>query len=69
MTNKGRQAEFDPQEVRDISEKVYRDLLTTDGRASAVEDMIAKDGDNGEKLRQRAGSYDRLTRAYLRAMR
>lgn len=65
---KGRVAEFDPIKVRDLSETVYRDLLERDNTEGAVARMIEKDGDNGEKLRERAGSYDRLTRAYLRAI-
>lgn len=66
---KKREAEFDETEVRNLSEKVYRDLLERDNAAGAVERMIAKDGDNGEKLRNRAASYDRLTRAFMRASR
>jgi hypothetical protein len=31
--------------------------------------MIARDGDNGEKLRDRAQSYDRLTKRYLIALK
>jgi len=55
---------MDAERIRDISEKVYRIRLG----ARDTQSMIAKDGDNGEKLRQRAGSYDVLTRAYLEAM-
>jgi hypothetical protein len=66
---KGRVAEFDASLVRDLSEHVYRDLLEMDNSEGAVDRMIEKDGDNGEKLRERAGSYDRLSRAYLRAMK
>lgn len=50
--------------VRDLSEAVYRTRL---GPAD-VASMIAKDGDSGEKLRGRAGSYDTLTCAYLEAL-
>lgn len=57
-----RQAEFDPNRVRDISTTVYRDRMgDTDADA-----MISKVG--AEKFRDRAGSYDVLTRAYLRAI-
>lgn len=52
---------FDPNYIRDISEKVYRERLGPDDTAS----MIAKDKDGGERLRGRASSYDPLTRAYL----
>ncbi|RPH48875.1 hypothetical protein EHM76_00295 [bacterium] len=50
-----------PEEVRDISEKVYRVRLGDDD----VRRMLEKDDDGGKKLRSRAGSYDPLTRAYL----
>jgi hypothetical protein len=50
--------------VRDLSEKVYRILIGNEGTRR----MIEKDGDNGEKLRNRAALYDKLTRAYLRAL-
>ncbi|MFA5897739.1 MAG: hypothetical protein WC829_01370 [Hyphomicrobium sp.] len=69
MTKPKREPEFDPTEVRDLSEKVYRDLLERDNAEGAVARMIKKDGDGGEKLRERAGSYDKLTRAYMRAQR
>jgi hypothetical protein len=58
---------FDPDYIRDISEKVYRVQLTRD-HAENVERMIAKDKDNGEKLRNRAAAYDPLTRAYLKVL-
>lgn len=64
-----RETEFDPEMVRDLSEKVYRDLMDRDNGEGTVARMIKKDGDNGEKMRGRASSYDRLTRAYLRALR
>jgi hypothetical protein len=50
--------------VRDVSEKVYRHLL---GEEDARR-MVEKDGDGGAKLRSRAGSYDQLTRAYLKVL-
>lgn len=53
---------FSADYIRDISEKVYRDQLGDDDVAR----MIAKDKDNGEALRIRAGFYDTLTRSYLK---
>lgn len=59
-----RVAEFPAERVRDFSEAVYRERLGERDAAS----MIAKDGDNGERLRERAAAYDPVTRAYMRAM-
>lgn len=56
-------------EVRDLSEKVYRDLLERDSGPGAVARMLEKDDDGGIKLRMRAKAYDRLSAAYLRAFR
>lgn len=56
--------QFDPERVRDISEAVYRERLGS-GEVAA---MIEKDGDGGKRLRSRAGSYDVLTRVYLRVI-
>jgi len=62
MAGKGKKASlYDDETVRDLSEKVYRKRLGPSDTAS----MIAKDKDNGEKLRERAGSLDTLSRAYL----
>jgi hypothetical protein len=58
---------FDPEHVRDISEKVYR-IRLNDDCPSNVDRMLAKDDDGGKKLRNRARSYDALTRAYLKAL-
>jgi hypothetical protein len=58
---------FDPSYIREISEKVYRVRLEQDSPGN-VERMIAKDEDNGEKLRNRSGAYDPLTRAYLKVL-
>lgn len=58
---------FDPEYIRDLSERVYRDMLEQDCPGN-VERMITKDEDDGRKLRNRAGYYDRLTRAYLKAL-
>lgn len=60
---KVREAEFPPEVVRDLSEKVYRERLGEGG----AERMIAEDGDQGQKLRTRAAVMDDLTRSYLRA--
>lgn len=59
---------FDLNYIRDISEKVYRINLNRDSGEGAPERMIEKDQDNGEKLRNRAGAYDKLTRAYLKVL-
>ena len=56
-----------PEQIRDISEKVYRLRLEQDC-AGNVACMIEKDGDGGKKLRNRAGAYDPLTRCYLAAL-
>jgi hypothetical protein len=58
---------FDPSYIRDLSEQVYRVRLEQDSPGN-VDRMIAKDEDGGEKLRNRAGSYDPLTRAYLKVL-
>jgi hypothetical protein len=55
--------EFGAERVRDISLAVYLERLGRDGTPEA----IAKLG--LEKIRERAKSYDPLTRAYLRAIR
>jgi hypothetical protein len=60
----GRTSEFHVDAVRRVSEIVYRDRL---GPGEA-EKMVAKDGDNGQQLRERAAAYDSLTRSYMRAM-
>lgn len=56
------------EQIRDISEKVYKIRLVQDSGAGAVERMIADDKDGGKKLRGRAGAYDSLTRAYLQVL-
>jgi hypothetical protein len=63
---------FDPEYIRDLSEKVYRIRLEQDC-AGNVARMLAKDSekdpnDNGKKLRNRAGQYDPLTRVYLEVL-
>jgi hypothetical protein len=59
---------FDPNYIRNLSEAVYRIALNRDSGEGAVERMIAKDKDGGEKLRNRAAAYDKLTRAYLEVL-
>jgi hypothetical protein len=59
---------FDPEYIRDLSEAVYRITLVRDAGEGSPERMIAKDEDNGEKLRNRAGAYDPLTRVYLKVL-
>jgi hypothetical protein len=54
-------ARFDPDLVRNISVKVYTARLGRDAK-----EMLAKVGP--EKFSERAGAYDALTRAYLRAI-
>jgi len=58
---------FDPAYIRDLSEKVYRIRLEQEC-AGNVDRMLAKDEDGGEKLRNRAGQYDPLTRVYLEVL-
>jgi hypothetical protein len=62
-----RKPTFDPEYIRDISEAVYRSRLEQDC-AGNVARMIEKDDDGGVKLRNRAGQYDTMTRAYLAAL-
>ena len=56
-----------PEQIRDISEKVYRQRLE-DSCKGDTQRMLDKDADGGVKLRSRAASYDRLTRCYLKAL-
>lgn len=58
---------FDRQKVRDISVEVYKARLD-DASPGSAERMLTKDADGGAKLRERAGSYDPLTRHYMRAL-
>jgi hypothetical protein len=60
-------AKFAPDYIRDISEQVFRIRLEQDSEGNVAR-MIEKDKDGGEKLRSRAGQYDPLTRAYLKAL-
>lgn len=62
---RGRIQHFDPEIVRDFAEGLYRNELGEGDTRS----MIRKDGDNGEKLRVRAGSYDSYARSFLTVLR
>lgn len=62
-----RQPSFDADYIRDLSVKVYRLRLEQDCPGNVAR-MIAKDEDGGEKLRNRAGAYDALTRCYLKVL-
>jgi hypothetical protein len=55
--------DLDPDFVRDISLAVYLERLGPDGAPKAI-----KEAGGIEVLRKRAGSYDALTKAYLRAL-
>lgn len=68
MKRIGRVEQFDRVFVRDISLAVYKERLEADSGKGAVARMIRKHGDNGERLREYAGAYDKLTRSYLRAI-
>lgn len=59
---------FDPEYIRDISERVYRERLRQESGDGADLRMVEKDKDGGAKLRGRAAIYDGLTRAYLKAL-
>ena len=63
---KGRPLEFDMEFVRDISVHVYKQRL---GPLAETIAMIEKDGDAGQKLRDRARVYDHLTICYLHAIK
>ncbi len=63
MTRTPRVPEFDAEHVRDISEAVYRDRMS----ATDTAELLATKG--AAKVREYAGAYDALTRAYLRAVR
>lgn len=57
------------EEVRDVSVAVYKLRLDDASGEGAVDRMLAKDDDGGDKLRGRVASYDALTRAYLAVLR
>lgn len=58
---------YTPEQIRDISLKVYRLNLDhpSGGGKGAADRMVADDKDDGEKQRNRAAAYDKLTRLYL----
>lgn len=56
-----------PEQIRDISEKVYRRRLEDESKGNVVR-MLEKDADGGKKLRGRAQQYDALTRAYIEVL-
>lgn len=57
-------ASWNPEFIRDLSEKVYRARLEDDCRGN-TDRMLEKDADGGKKLRGRANFYDSLSRIYL----
>lgn len=61
MTDKPKIPTWNPEFIRDLSEKVYRESLGEYDTAR----MIEKDGDGGKALRSRASCYDKLSRTYL----
>lgn len=61
VAEKIKEPTWNPEFIRDLSERVYRRELGEDDTRR----MIEKDKDNGERLRARAMSYDKLSRAYL----
>lgn len=58
---------FDREKVRNVSVEVYKARLE-DASPGGAARMLAKDADDGARLRERAGSYDPLTRHYMRAL-
>jgi hypothetical protein len=67
QTEKKVEPRFDAEQIRDISEAVYRLRLEqpSGGGTGSVGRMIANDKDDGQKLRGRAAAYDQVTRLYL----
>lgn len=61
---------FTPEQITDISVEVYKLRLNdpSGGGPGAVARMLKKDADDGKKLRGRAKSYDRLTKAYINSL-
>ncbi len=55
---------WNPEFIRDLSEKVYRVRLEDECKGN-TDRMLEKDDDGGKKLRNRAGFYDSLSRVYL----
>jgi hypothetical protein len=71
MAEKKNQPEKEPTHsvdfIRDVSEAIYRIRLndTSGGGSGAVDRMIEKDKDTGQKLRGRAAIYDPIVRVAL----
>lgn len=58
-----------PDELRDISERVYKDLLgEVDTKRMLAKDAEKNPADNGKALRGRARFYDSQVAATLRAI-
>ena len=68
-----RELAAEAERIRDISVRVYKLRLQQESGADAVDRMLAKDDEKqpgcGEQLlRNRAASYDPLTRAYMQIL-
>ena len=61
IAEKVKRPTWNPEFIRDLSEKVYRASLEGDD----LQRMLEKDADGGVKLRGRAQYYDKLSRIYL----
>jgi hypothetical protein len=61
IAEKVKKPTWNPEYIRDVSEKIYRASLEGDD----LQKMLEKDADGGVKLRGRAVCYDKLTRLYL----
>jgi hypothetical protein len=59
--------EYTPEQIRDLSVEVYK-MRLEDSSLGGVSRMLEKDDDDGAKMRGRAASYDKLTRAYLKVL-
>lgn len=57
-------AKLSAEEIRDISERIYRKRLGNED----AQRMIEKDKDGGKKLRSRAGGYDSIVADVLEAI-
>lgn len=55
-------------EIRNISEKIYRVFLERDSGKGSPERMMERDRDKGQKLRARSGMYDHVVREVLVAI-
>ncbi len=59
--------DYTPEQIRDLSVEVYK-MRLEDSSPGGVARMLEKDDDDGAKMRGRAASYDKLTRAYLKVL-